>query len=206
MFVEETQSFVTWRALSLFTSLGATLKSRVSKCFSWRGVLLFIVAYTTVNVGVAFCQDNGYSLMIQKSPPAGGIVSPDVGVRETLPNQTVLMTATPKKGYRFLYWLGDVEDPTRGHTSVTVDSPKMVIAVFERVGYQSPSSSGGGGGGRLIRVSSYSAGPASISPSPSPKPKPIPIPIPPIPEPVSFVLFGSGLLMLRSRRRLLRRS
>ena len=206
MFVEETQSFVTWKALSLFTSMGVILVSRVSKFFSWKRVLLFIFAYASVNVGVAFCQDNGYSLMIQKSPPAGGIVNPDVGVRETSPNQTILMTATPKKGYRFLYWLGDVEDPTRVHTSVTVDSPKMVIAVFERVGYQSPSSpgGGGGGGGRLIHVSSYSPGSSSISPSPSPKPKPIPIP--PIPEPVSFVLFGGGLLMLRSRRRLFRRS
>jgi hypothetical protein len=158
--------------------------------------------------------------MIQTSPSAGGIVSPDVGVRETTPNQTILMTATPKRGYRFLYWLGDVKDPTRNHTSVMVDSPKMVIAIFERVEYQSPSSSGGGGGGGgggLVSVPSSRSsggggGGGGVSSRSSSRSSESTLPdfYDPdsggIPEPVSFVLFGSGLLMLRSKRRLLRRS
>lgn len=196
---------------SLLTSVVVNLNSSRFIFSSWTGCFLLFAACATFHAGVAFCQSNGYSLMIQKSPPKGGIVTPDVGVRETAPNETVLMTATPRKGYRFLYWLGDVEDPTRGHTSVMVDSPKMVVAVFERVGYESLSSSGGGGGGGrggLVYSSSYIPRQASISsgPSPEPGPRPQPIPVPPVPEPISFVLFGSGLYLLRAKRVSLRRS
>jgi hypothetical protein len=38
----------------------------------------------------------------------------------------------PKPGYIFLYWLGSVDDMITNRTTVLIDGPKIVIAVFER--------------------------------------------------------------------------
>lgn len=153
---------------------------------------------------------NGYVLLIEKYPSDGGSVSPGIGVRETFRGERVMLHALPATGYRFLHWLGDVADATNEYTSVMADSPKMVIAVFVRDIDQSLSSSGSGGGG-LVRGISYSSGGGSAGGGGggSYDPEPIPDPVPEIiiiPEPVSFVLLGSGLLMLRFKRRSSRRS
>src|SRR5512140_3011115 len=66
----------------------------------------------------------------------------------------VALTATPKPGYQFVCWLGNVTNTTTGSTSVFLDSPKMVIAVFERSKFQTPGLESdyiisGGGNGRI---------------------------------------------------------
>ena len=38
----------------------------------------------------------------------------------------------PKQGYQFLYWLGDVSSTSGPDTTISVDSPKLVVAVFAR--------------------------------------------------------------------------
>ena len=94
--------------------------------------------------------DSGYALIIEKTPYDGGVVTPDSGVHKFGLNQMVTLMAEPKNGYRFLYWLGDVTEMTCNQTSVWVDSPKIVIAVFERTEFELPEdiglSSGGGAG------------------------------------------------------------
>ncbi len=82
----------------------------------------------------------------------------------------VTLRAIPNPGYQFVYWLGDVSDAASSTTVVYLDTPKIVIAVFESVRYEfvdlveraqisvgrgglipSPpdySRRGGGGGGR----------------------------------------------------------
>lgn len=166
-------------------------------------VIFLAVFFITVS-SVALCGGNGYAFMIDKSPPAGGIVTPDVGVRQTSPDETILLNASPKIGYRFLYWLGDVEDPTRNHTSVQIDSPKLIIAVFERVGYESPSSSGSGPK-TMVSSGGVSRGGGLMGMSPSPPDRPPYDPPddppynPPIPEPATIFLLGGGLAMLNKR-------
>lgn len=103
--------------------------------------------------------DSGYALIIEKSPYDGGVVTPGTGVHKFGLNQMVTLTAEPKPGYRFLYWLGDVTEMTCNYTSVWVDSPKIVIAVFERTEFELPeedglSSSGGAGADEAIGVGS----------------------------------------------------
>jgi len=106
----------------------------------------------------ANAQTDGTVLLLQQSPPDGGTVSPAVGVHAFEQNANVTLTATPKPGYQFVYWLGDVSDTAASTTTAYLDTPKIIIAVFERVKYDfalfeelPPSRAGGGGGGRPVR-------------------------------------------------------
>lgn len=110
----------------------------------------------------ANAQANGTTLLLQQSPPNGGAVSPAVGVHTFDQNTDVTLTATPKPGYQFVYWLGDVSDTTASTTIAYLDTPKIIIAVFERVKYDfaffeelPPSRAGGGGGGQRRSSADY---------------------------------------------------
>jgi len=108
----------------------------------------------------ASAQADGTVLLLQQSPPNGGAISPAVGVHTFGRNANVTLTATPKPGYQFVYWLGDVSDTTANITTAYLDTPKIIIAVFERVKYDfaffeelPPSQAGEGGGGQPSRSS-----------------------------------------------------
>ena len=100
----------------------------------------------------AFCQTSNVALLLQQTPSKGGAITPDAGVYHFEQNSEVTLTAAPKPGYQFVYWLGDVSDPKAVSTMVYLDKPKIIIAVFEQSGYGVPAvekgiSGGGGGGG-----------------------------------------------------------
>ena len=102
----------------------------------------------------AFCQasNNSVALLLQQTPSKGGAITPDAGVYHFEMNSEITLTAAPKPGYHFVYWLGDVSDPKSVSTMVYLDKPKIIIAVFEQSGYGVPEvekgiSGGGGGGG-----------------------------------------------------------
>ncbi len=82
----------------------------------------------------AFCQNeiDEYVLMIQQTPVGAGRITPATGVHNFTINEKITITAMPKPGYLFLYWLGSVDDMTTNRTTVLIDAPKIVIAVFER--------------------------------------------------------------------------
>ncbi len=100
----------------------------------------------------AYCQTSDVALLLQQTPSKGGAITPDAGVYHFKLNSEVTLTAAPKPGYQFVYWLGDVSDPSAINTIVYLDKPKIIIAVFEQSGYGVPTvekgiSGGGGGGG-----------------------------------------------------------
>jgi hypothetical protein len=103
----------------------------------------------------AYCQDESAALMLQVSPVDGGSVNLSPGVHNYDRDSQVLLTATPKTGYQFVCWLGNVADARASSTSVFLDTPKIIIAVFERSKFafleyeEDPDVSAGGGG--LIR-------------------------------------------------------
>lgn len=80
--------------------------------------------------------EGSYTLLIQTSPPDGGVVSPGVGVLAMPVGQDVPLSATPNQGYRFAYWLGDVSSGGDTETVVLIDSPKLVVAVFVREDFE----------------------------------------------------------------------
>jgi len=96
--------------------------------------LLTLIIVLSVSVAAA-ASDEGYALLIQSSPPDGGAVTPGLGVHKTAIGQTVALSAVPKQGYQFLYWLGDVSSTSGSDTTVSVDSPKLVVAVFAKADF-----------------------------------------------------------------------
>jgi len=95
--------------------------------------LVLIIFILTVP---AYCGTSNTALLIQQSPLDAGTVTPSPGVHNFELNTEVTLTAVPEPGYQFVYWLGDVSDPTSSRTIVLLNAPKIVIAVFERVEYE----------------------------------------------------------------------
>lgn len=97
-----------------------------------QGVVLVLVIIAAVLTGSAYCQTDEVSVLIQSSPANGGTISPGIGVHTFISDTEFTLMAVPKPGYQFVYWLGDVADPTASSTVVYLDMPKIIIAVFER--------------------------------------------------------------------------
>jgi hypothetical protein len=111
------------------------------------------------------------ALLLQQTPDRAGIVTPGVGVYHFQQDSQVSLSAIPQRGYQFVYWLGDVQDPRSSTTVAYLDKPKIIIAVFEQADFsqQVPGENrtkgadvlvggGGGSGGTRLRASQVSAG------------------------------------------------
>ena len=161
----------------------------------------------------AYCQTSEVALLLQQTPSKGGAITPDVGVYHYKQNSEVTLTAAPKPGYQFLYWIGDVSDSSAISTMVYLDKPKIIIAVFELGGNGVPSvekgisgGGGGGGGGNGFISPAMTFGQAgSISGvAGGVKPKIYQSAYPKsevIPEPATCILLGFGSLFALVRRR-----
>jgi hypothetical protein len=166
----------------------------------------------------ASVQENGTSLMLEASPVEGGYLNIASGVHAYDMYSDVTLKATPKPGYQFVCWLGSVSNSVTSSTTVFLNSPKMVIAVFERSEFATPGDEtgagytmiGGGGGdsgGGMVRSeglsdSSLEEAQQKITyPTYHYTPTPPPAPPVPTPEPATVTLFFTGFLMLVNRRK-----
>jgi hypothetical protein len=111
----------------------------------WQSVILALAGLLCGLLGPAYCQDfasqpsvelqsgtDATVLLMQQPDVRAGSVTPDVGVHHFDLDSEVLLTAVPKPGYYFVYWIGDVSDPTAISTLIYMDAPKIVLAVFAR--------------------------------------------------------------------------
>jgi len=148
----------------------------------------------------AYCQAVEVAVLIEQRPPAGGEVAGGTGVRYFPFGSLIRLTAIPKPGYHFLYWLGDVTDPLSFSTSAHLEGPMIIVAVYAKVsrevsevGEVAPRGVGDGGGdGR--RAEEPTPPPSSFKPVWRPSE-------PPIAEPSTILLFGLAAVMLRRMRR-----
>jgi hypothetical protein len=209
------------------------MKQKRSISVGWQRVILALAVVLYGLLGPAYCQDSasqpfaerqpwadGTVLLLQQTNPEAGTLTPGTGVHYFGLNAEVTLTAVPKPSYHFLYWIGDVIDPTANSTVVYLDTPKIVIAVFERSEYELVpeerlQNTLGGGGGLHPHAGDYgnqgySGGgggrPAKFEwpPQPSeweqPRPPEVPDKFPiPLPEPATVLLLGLGSLLFVRR-------
>lgn len=186
----------------------------------WQKIILALVVLFCGLLKPAFCQMDGPALLIQQMPAKGGTITPGEGVHHYKLNESVTLQAIPKTGYQFVYWLGDVSNPTSNRTTIYLNAPKIVVAVFERTGYAleevtkmaAESIPGGFHGGMTATAADYarrgavsapggrkrpSAPTASKTTSPEPSDE-IPVPIP---EPATVMLLAFGGFLAFAGRR-----
>jgi len=203
------------------------MKQNSSIFIRWQAVILALAVVLYGLLGPAYCQSlasaegpprtDATVLLMQQPDSHAGAVTPDVGVHHFDLNAEILLTAVPKPGYYFVYWIGDVSDPTAISTTIYMDTPKIVLAVFARSEFafsldETMMLGGGGGGGLRTSAADYGnqgfTGGGSITSSSSPSPNPPPptpsdeFPVPEAPEPATLLLLGLGsLLFVRGRAR-----
>jgi len=163
---------------------------------------------------------NNAAMLLRQTPLQGGSINMGVGLHSIEVDSQVNLTAIPKPGYQFVYWLGDVLDPVSNSTIAIIDTPKIIIAVYERIAHEFiiPSDylvSSPGGTSVYASVSTIGntlTNRSSLRRKVEPR---IRIPekehtpfilVPgddfePVPEPTTIVLFGLGSLLLRNRRK-----
>jgi hypothetical protein len=177
-----------------------------------KSLILIVVATTGGLFQASYCQSahhGGVSLLIQQTPVQGGTITPSAGVHQFAPNSQITLVAVPQQGYQFVYWLGDVSDPTGNRTNVFLDGPKVVIAVFEPIEQQyradGPVLAAGGGRGGIVAAAGdfgqhgslwLGGGPAALHAQRSSRPT---FPAESIPEPATLILLGLGCLIWRRR-------
>ncbi len=190
------------------------------------------VVVLTLALLCGYAQASNVSVMIQQSPAEAGSISPGTGVHNFAKNTEFALTATPRQGYQFVYWLGEVSNPTSSSTTLRAGSPQIVIAVYERVEHDqldmevAPEPAAAGGAGTARASAGDFAGPGGFGgpggrPQPSafvppdfPDPPddndlPIPgddvdFPVPEIPEPSTIALLAAGAAVVMRRRRKIR--
>ncbi len=168
-----------------------------------------------------FSADDGTALMLEMSPPNGGYLNVTPGVYNYEMYSEISLKAVPKPGYQFVCWMGNVTNAASSSTSVFLDSPKIIIAVFERskfdlIGLEEQLDSSIGDGG-LVRSAGLGdtalegAGGGNLPPKPNyPKNHQDPPPRPDdngeedpptVPEPATMALFITGIFILNKRKK-----
>lgn len=177
----------------------------------WKLVVLAITIITGGWLAPAYCQTPDVALLLQQTPSKGGAITPIAGVHHFELNSEITLTAAPKPGYQFLYWLGDVSDPAATKTVVYLDKPKIVIAIFEQtengtlVEEVGLSFGGGGAGGsglvNTVANFGYTGGMSSGAGGRAKSPKVVYVKnIEAIPEPATCILLVLGSLFAFARR------
>jgi hypothetical protein len=192
------------------------MKRNNSIFIAWQLVVLALMVFLCGFPEPAYCQTNGTVLLLQQTSAESGAITPGPGVHHFESGTEVTLTAIPKPGHQFIYWLGDVSDSTANSTIVYLDAPKIVLAVFEQSEYefllaQENSQSAPGGGGLFPSAADYARQgytgggakrphkPTRLTAAETEEPEESDDIL--TPEPATILLLGFGSLILLRKRR-----
>lgn len=179
---------------------------------------------TLLVVGMAFAagvsamaaDDEGFALLVQSSPVDGGSVTPGNGVHKVQIGGKMQLTAVPRTGFRFLYWVGDVGQIDTTETTVEMSGPKLVVAVFVRERFEDMlpagvisgpatggtyASSGPSAGGRGYGTANGYRDFGGFS-TPTPPEDDNSTLVPEVPEPATMLLLATGAIALARKQRI----
>lgn len=187
------------------------------RTFGYQILLVAFVVILTSLTNPVSCRALQTAILLRQSPTEGGTINLGEGVHYFEQYTEITLTAIPKSGWQFVCWLGEVSDTTTPTTIAFIDTPKIIIAVFERVAYEflvaeidaisgpgqnlipsAPDYARRGGGGAIRGPSPPSFQPPLQEPEPEPKPESDDFPVPsdgfpvPLPEPATAVLLAIG--------------
>jgi len=185
----------------------------VPKSFGRAAFAFAVVMIACGLLAPAYCRAD-VVLLLEQTPIKGGEITPVAGVYHFAPDSEVTLTASPKPGYQFVHWLGDVSDPTATSTVVYLNKPKVIIAVFEQTEHGISADGGGlpaaGGGapGGLFPTAVDMGRPGGFSGGGGGRPQPPHFtyiihnnPPPQVPEPATGALLLLGGLFALARKR-----
>ena len=137
-------------------------ESEMSEKIRIKQVCFMLVLVAMVCSSVAYSSQQ-YMLYTEKTLAQAGVVTPLVQQAHFYnAGEAVTITAQPYQGYEFVYWLGDVEEKNSRTTTVIMDGPRYVVAVFEptlssegvEYGMKGLEEGGGVGGGNSLSSNS----------------------------------------------------
>lgn len=183
-----------------------------STTFGYRILLVAFIAVLTSLTNPVSCHALQTALLLRQSPTEGGTINLGEGVHYFEQYTEITLTVIPKSGWQFVCWLGEVSDATTPTTTAFIDTPKIIIAVFERVAYEflveeigaksspaqnlfssAPDYANTGGGGATRET--WPSPPSPPPPPPEQESDEVPVPqeFPvPLPEPITAVLLALG--------------
>lgn len=164
--------------------------------------LRIIICFVFLFCVRVFAQSD-YAVLIQENPVGAGEIKPGIGVHTFNVNEVVTLTTIARPGWRFVYWLGEVSDPTANRTMLAVDGPKIIIAVFQRDEYELPGGDkmavSNGNEIRTRRYDSISSGGFSGSGGYTPPSHPPKNPPEPVPEPATIIFMIGAYITYRKK-------
>ena len=179
---------------------------------NWQIVLLALLALTAALPRAAHCESTDIALLIEQSPAQGGTLNLASGLHRFAFNSQVALKAVPQPGYEFSCWLGDVADAVSPQTTVYLNGPKIIVAVFVPTEFDmlaeqyplAPAGCGGGGLGRAgviptaldLSASSFSTPSGGRSRNRSVTDTTAPVHVP---EPTSLIVLSLGALALKRK-------
>jgi hypothetical protein len=104
--------------------------------FGYQILLVAFVVILTSLTNPASCLALQTAVLLRQSPTEGGVINLGEGVHYFEQYTEITLTAIPKSGWQFVCWLGEVSDATTPTTVAFVNTPKIIIAVFERAAYE----------------------------------------------------------------------
>jgi len=90
-----------------------------------------LIVRENITVVAVFVQEVTYTLDASAVPGIAGKITVTPDAERYAPGTQVQLDAEPSTGWNFVQWIGDVPNSALASTTITMDSDRVIVAVFE---------------------------------------------------------------------------